>query len=138
MKTNITSVSSAANRLYEEFQEHGNISVAFDFDNTIYDFHNTKLSHIIDCIDLLRKSVLLFDVTIWTCSDTDRHAFIVDYLTRRNVCHNFLINDQLDKYKELNNHSRKPFFSLLLDDRAGLEHSMRVLNSLINKINQQQ
>lgn len=137
MITDISSPIKVAESLLAEYKEHGSLAIAFDFDNTLYDLHKNNLSHINQILDLLEASVGLFDVTIWTCSNEERHIFIQDYLYRtRNIApNNYLINDQKPIYKTLTNGATKPFFSLLLDDRSGLSFTIRVLTYLLNNLN---
>jgi hypothetical protein len=45
---------NSKNRLIEEYKTHGSLVVAFDFDDTVYDFHKKRRLYN-DVIDLLKK-----------------------------------------------------------------------------------
>ena len=114
-------------RLKKEVKTYGKLYIAFDFDNTIFDFHNEG----IDCsrvISILKKAsekghvLILFTVS----SDPERIQFMKLY------CKHFGINIKyINENKELFQGSVKPYYNILLDDRAGLESSIRILEEVI-------
>lgn len=75
--------SNSSARLIEEYQKYGSIVIAYDFDDTVYDFHKkgriyTKVIKLL--IDL--KSINCF-LICWTGQeDTD---FVKSYLTENNI-----------------------------------------------------
>lgn len=99
--------AKSVSRLLNEYEEHGKLYVAFDFDNTIFDYHNTG-GDFSGVISLLKE-----------CSKHCKHFGIaVDY-----------INENL----EIMN-TRKPYYNILLDDRAGLECAFNQLSNVISLI----
>ena len=115
-------------RLLSEYAKYGSIVVAFDFDNTVFDYHKQGL----DCteiIDLLQKlkSINCF-LIVWTAND--------DALFVKNYCETHQI--PFDSINEnppfFTSNSRKIYYNELLDDRAGLRESFDRLSGLYNHI----
>jgi len=132
LRPDYTSIIENADRLKKDYQTHGNLCIAFDYDNTLFDYHGDNPKNLKDCIDLmLRCQKVGLDLVLWTCSEPSRYPSIRTYLATFGIT-DFMINDVPDKYMLLN--SRKIFFSLLLDDRAGLGSAMRTLSILLNSI----
>lgn len=71
-------------RLLEEYKKYGELIVAFDYDNTIFDYHNNGE------LQINQSSVLP--------------------------------------------KSYKPYYNILLDDRAGLEESYEILKYVVDEI----
>lgn len=120
-------------RLLAEYKKYGKLIVAFDYDNTIFDYHNAGGDY--SCvIELLRECARLgFELVLFTCEE--------------DVC------KQNDKSKKVFNllelgpdgelqvnqssvfsKSPKPYYNILLDDRAGLEESYEILKYVIDDI----
>ena len=116
-------------RLLSEYEKYGSIVVAFDFDNTVFDYHKQGL----DCteiIDLLQKlkSINCF-LILWTAND--------DALFVKNYCEtNHILFDSINENPPFfTSKSRKIYYNELLDDRAGLRESFDRLLKLYNHIN---
>ena len=106
--------SNSSNRLLEEYEKYGKLVVAFDFDDTVYDFHK-KGRYYNELIGLLRK---LKDVNCflicWTGQeDTD---FVASYLHDNTIPFD-TINENPPFHKSS---SRKIYANAYLDDRGGL------------------
>ena len=118
-------------RLLKEYRLHGDLIVAYDFDNTVFDYHNRGESYEM-VIDLIRKlsTVKGIELIVWTGSSKDRYDFIRDYLKVNNI--------PFSKINEnpyfFDSSSPKIFYSILLDDRAGLESAYVALVSFLNGI----
>jgi len=114
--------NSSYERLYEEYKKYGSLVVGVDFDNTVYDYHKTGKSYEM-VRQLLRDLVSIGCKTIcWTAQkDID---FVANFLDKNNIPYNGINSNGI----KLDWESRKPFFSALLDDRAGL---LQLYNDLI-------
>lgn len=127
-------IPSLGSRLIKEYKQHGNICVAFDFDNTLYNTHNDRtLDARIVYAQTLARHCLAFglDVVIWTCrNDKD---FIQSFIRSVGINPKTPINVNKAPYTEITK-SIKPFFSVLLDDRSGLEESMQGVHELLSYI----
>ena len=116
------------NRLLKEYQQYGSIVVAFDFDNTVFDYHAQGLdcSEIIDLLQKL-KSINCY-LIIWTASDD--WDFIKDYCQKHHIPYDS-INENPPFFKS---ESQKIYYNELLDDRAGLHESYLRLLKLYNHV----
>ena len=114
-------------RLLNEYSEYGSLIIGVDFDNTLYDYHKKGENY-----EMVRQLVrdlkeIGCQIIIWTASNDLQ---FVEQFCRENNIPNDGINIQGIK---LGWESRKPFFSALLDDRAGLQQVYQELN-LLTKI----
>lgn len=114
-------------RLKKELDTHGKLVIGFDFDNTIFDVHNRGGSYK-EVIDILKQ-----------CKD---HGWILclstaelreDWLQWKvNYCKHFGIEPDYVNESPLLKGTKKPFFNLLLDDRAGLQSAYIILKNVLN------
>lgn len=118
-------------RLLREYREHGTLFVAFDFDNTIFDYHNTGRDFS-DTIALLQKcSQLGFRLIMYTC---DSEPFKLEW--KRQYCTHFGISvwrTNSNPEKSFGE-GAKVYYNILLDDRAGLTEASEILEYVINVI----
>lgn len=108
-------------RLMSEYKQYGNLIVALDFDGTINDYHNEGLEfeRVITLIKACNE--LNFQIVIFTAnSDTE-------YIEKKcsdlgiEICGiNKNLVPMFDK-------SKKIYYNILLDDRAGLESAYYAL-----------
>lgn len=118
------------NRLLEEYEKYGSIIVAYDFDNTVFDYYNKGYTYPL-VIRLLRQCKELgFHLTVFTSCNDDRFPEIRKYLTENNIPFDG-INETPDfiPFK-----GRKVYYNILLDDRAGLTSAYNQLVSVIYTI----
>ena len=115
-------------RLLNDFHKHRNLIVAFDFDNTIYDYHKKGLKFQ-DVISLLNEcSELGFTMILFTANeDKEKLEFCKKY------CADWGIRiDYINESPIMN--TRKPYYNILLDDRAGLESAYKILKTVVTII----
>lgn len=121
---------NCVDRLFDEWQKYGSLIVAYDYDNTVYDYYKRGYSYQ-QVIELLRECKRMgFHLTVFTSCNDDRFHEIRQYLTDYNIPFN-AINETPDfiPFK-----GRKVYFNILLDDRAGLSSAYHQLWTLIYKI----
>jgi trehalose-6-phosphatase len=115
-------------RLLREYKQHNSIAVAVDFDNTIYDYHQSGM----DCseiVDLLQNlHAIGCYIILWTCSEEE--DFIKKYCETQQIPY-AAINENPPFFK---GNSRKIYYNELLDDRAGLRESFDRLTRLYDEI----
>lgn len=101
-------------RLINEYKKYGSLVVGFDFDGTVFDYHQTGASYE-NVRQLLRDlKEIGCKLICWTAqSDLE---FVMNFLNENNIPFDGINTNGIP----LNWESRKPFFSALLDDRAGL------------------
>lgn len=120
--------ANARQRLLEEYKKYGSLVVAFDFDDTVYDFHNKGRSYT-HVVELLRKlkSKNCF-LICWT--GQDNLDFVAEYLEQHDIPFD-RINENLPFNQSA---SRKIYANAYLDDRAGLLQVYEELQYSIQKI----
>jgi len=120
-------------RLMKEYHKHNNLIVAFDFDNTVFDYHNDggDYSDIIDILDLCHQ--LKFTLVLYTCeTSTKKLAWKINWCKE----HMGFKPDYVNSSPVLNNitSNGKIYYNILLDDRAGLNEAYSILVHVISNI----
>lgn len=124
-------------RLYADYQKYDTLYIAFDFDNTIWDYDKFKSNYanIYDAVhwnvvEVLKKAKKAgMKLILWTSCPTPE-----DEILKTNLCSVWGIKPDYINWSPLSPNAIKPHFNLLIDDRAGLESSIYVLMELIKKI----
>ncbi len=115
-------------RLLDEYNKYSTLVVAFDFDDTVFDFHKKGRIYY-DVIKLLQdlKAINCY-LICWTGQEDER--FVREYLNENNIPFDSL-NDNPPFYKSS---SRKVYANAYLDDRAGLKQVFDELSKLVTII----
>jgi hypothetical protein len=115
------------NRLLAEYRLHKRLIVAVDFDDTVFDFHKAGYQYEAVLRLLRRCTALGFYITLFTCSDPSEYARQIAYLLDYGV----LVTSVNENPVQLpfGNHG-KPYYNILLDDRAGLCAAYQTLESV--------
>jgi hydroxymethylpyrimidine pyrophosphatase-like HAD family hydrolase len=101
-------------RLISEYKKYGSLTIGVDFDGTLYDYHGTGASYE-QVRQLLRDlKEIGCKIICWTANND--LEFVNKFLKDNNIPFDGINTDGI----KLGWDSRKPFFSALLDDRAGL------------------
>ena len=117
----------AINRLKKEYLQHKKLIIGFDFDNTIYDYHEENLE-LTPIINLLKRcSKLKFIMCLYTI---DNNLYFKRTHTRM-----LGINIDYVNTSPVILGNGKPYFNILLDDRAGLSASYNILLTTLNELN---
>ena len=117
----------AINRLKKEYLQHKKLIIGFDFDNTIYDYHKENLE-LTPIINLLKRcSKLKFIMCLYTI---DNNLYFKRTHTRM-----LGINIDYVNTSPVILGNGKPYFNILLDDRAGLSASYNILLTTLNELN---
>lgn len=122
--------SGSFSRLCKELDTHKKLVIGFDFDNTIFDVHNRggDYSQVIKVLQECKK--LGWTLCLYTAElREDWLKWKVDY------CKHFGIEPDYVNESPLIKRTKKPFFNLLLDDRAGLEEAYTLLVNVIDYAN---
>jgi len=111
-------------RLYEEYKKYGSLAIGVDFDNTIFDYHNKgyNCSTVIDLV--IRAQRLGNKIHIFTANPD--HDKVKAHCEAEGI-----IIEGINTGFDLGWESRKPFYNLLLDDRAGLISAVEDLSQLV-------
>lgn len=119
-------------RLLKEYNQYKSLVIAYDLDNTLYDYHKKGETYTM-VMDLLRDLKGIGCYMICFTANSDR-SFILDYLSSNNIPFDS-INENPPFFKS---QERKIYFNALLDDRAGLRQVYSELNLLTTIIKQEQ
>ena len=113
-------------RLLEEYKRYKTLIIGFDFDNTIFDYHNNDGDYS-EIIDLLKEcKALNFNLCLYTIAD--RLDWKYKVCCRLGIKPDY-INESPIVFEDGGN---KPYFNILLDDRAGLESSYNILKNVVD------
>jgi hypothetical protein len=117
-------------RLVKEIEKYGKLVIGFDFDNTIFDVHNSGGNYK-DIIDILKKCKDRgWTLCLYTAEPNEEWLkWKIEY------CKHFGIEPDYVNESPLLPGTKKPFFSILLDDRAGLQSAYYILNTVLNYAN---
>lgn len=115
-------------RLIDEYRLHKNLVIAFDFDNTIYDFHGN--GDTFPRVVKLLKDCSDFGLTMVCYTGNSDEALI------RFECDYYGIRIDYINESPIKAPSKphKPYFSILLDDRCGLRSTVEDLNTALEEL----
>lgn len=115
-------------RLENEFKKYRKLIIAYDFDDTVYDFHNTGKTFW-NLISILQRWRKYSELIVFTGCEESQHKKIESYLTENEIPFDSINGDSVVK-----TNSRKIYYNVLLDDRAGISVAYNCLLRLIEKI----
>ena len=117
-------------RLVKEWVTHRSLIIAYDYDNTVFDYHNLgyEFKNIISILRECKKYGCKF--IVFSCSPSERHSEMISYLTENEIPFD-TINENIVK---LHGGQGKVFYNILLDDRAGLKSAYSILNAALTVI----
>lgn len=124
-------------RLLEEYKKYGKLIVAFDYDNTIFDYHNKRGDY--SCvINLLRHCTRLgFEMILFSTEESEDKLIEKQVKCVNMRIGNLIMDDMIIPPfigSRLFPNSKKPYYNILLDDRAGLEESYEILKYVVDEI----
>ena len=119
-------------RLLEEYKKYNGLVIGCDFDSTLFDYHKKGTTYNM-VIELLRELQQLggIKIVIWTAAE-DLNK-VEKYLLENNIPFDGINSGGIKLPWE----SKKPFFSVLIDDRAGLIQVYSELKLLVEIINKE-
>lgn len=118
-------------RLKADYLEHKSLFVAFDYDNTVFDYHSKGIDYS-EIIKLLQECKALgFTMILFTGNEGDKLDVILQDCKDRNIPVDLVNENPLMK-------TRKPYYNILLDDRAGLIEAFHLLKKLTDAIQSKQ
>ena len=120
--------NASLNRLVDEYEKYGSLVIGFDFDGTVNDFHQKgwRYYHVIDLLRDLKS--INCKLICWTAyHDLE---YVRQYLESAMIPFDGINEEGIN----LGYKTQKPFFSALLDDRAGLLQVYTELSTLVKII----
>ena len=115
-------------RLYKEYKKYGSLVIAYDFDNTVFDFHKKGTTYN-QVIWLLQELKRIGCICICFTANEDEQ-FVKEYCKLWNIPLDKL-NENHDFFKSK---SKKIYYNAFLDDRAGLQQVYQELSLLVTLI----
>lgn len=132
MKDRYFWVKEQIDRLVTEWKKYGSLIVAYDFDNTVFDYHNTGDTFEAVIAQLKTLGHMGCKMICFTSCDESRYPQIRRYLTDNGIpCHGINIDSESVPFK-----GRKIYYNVFYDDRAGLGQVHDVMTEVINQIRQ--
>ena len=119
-------------RLIKEWVEHDGIIIAFDFDNTVFDYHGEGYTYF-HVINLLKEAKEMgCTLILYTSCAEEKQDEMKKYLKENNIYPDYV--NQTPDYIPFGHDGSKIYYNLFLDDRAGLGSAVHVLEETIKAI----
>lgn len=113
----------ATTRLIQEFEAHNGLIIGVDFDDTIYDFHQRGfIEDITKVVELLKDLQNNFGCTLCVWSANRDESHVKAEWDRLGLRIDYYNESPMKKFNP-----SKPYFNVLLDDRAGLDSTFKQL-----------
>lgn len=118
---------NAIERLIADYNKHGHLIVAYDFDETVYPWDGGSCDQVIELLQVCSK-IPTIDMVVFTCRGPSERQMVEDYLNSKDIRHD-AINENVDRVKSEFGDGRdsKVLYSIFLDDRAGLSAAYETL-----------
>lgn len=118
----------AIERLKKEYREHNNLVIGFDFDDTVFSYQdNVDIEEVLELIRRCKKIGLT--LCLWsTCVRPHEIKYKIE------LCKHLGIEADYVNESPLFKGSTKPYFNILLDDRAGLCSAYLILTTVLDEL----
>jgi len=117
-------------KLIEAYEKHGQIIVGVDFDNTVFPLDDSRSEYCCNVVDMLRsiESVSLFCLyTVSSDQEIIYKKFIMEH-------HYDISIKYVNESPIILGNGAKPYFNILLDDKAGLNEAIEILKEFKNHL----
>jgi len=125
------STDFAAERLFNEYQQHKKLIIAIDYDDSIFDFHKKGYTYPKITEILLKCQELGFYICIFTGSPPEKYDSIHEYMANLGIKIHTINKNPFPL--PFGNHG-KMYYNILLDDRGGLGQAYEILSKVLDKI----
>ena len=115
-------------RLRNEYKKYGQLIIAYDFDYTVHSYREETWTYEF-VMTLLREWRPYAKFVVFTASPITRYAYIKTYLKTHNLPYDKVNEEVFERQR-----SRKIYYNVFLDDRAGLGETAEILTELLNEI----
>lgn len=120
-------------KLIEAFKKHKNIIIGVDFDDTIFPFD--KSDYVVDrcklVVKLLQELKEVSTICLFSVADKQSLVYKEHIMDLYGIKPMFINESLIKKWGECN----KPYFNILLDDKAGLNEAIEILKEFKQEIN---
>lgn len=115
-------------RLKDYVLQHGKLIVAYDFDDTVYDYHKRGSSYP-KVIQLLKRCANLgWYMIVYTGAGRERYESIKSYLNDEDIPYHCINQPVLTASQDKGS---KIYYNIMLDDKAGLYSAYQALNQTV-------
>lgn len=128
MKDRYMEYEESLERLVDVYREHKSLFVAFDFDLTVFDFHEKGDTHVAIEHILWRAKEAGCQLILFTCREGDDLEWASHYCKEKGYEPDFVNENPIMN-------TRKPYYNILLDDKAGLGEAYTLLNETLDHFN---
>lgn len=118
-------------RLLDWHARFGRIIVAYDFDNTVYDYHGRGHDYG-EVIELIRRAKREAGVYLIVFTGNENTRFVRTFLAEHDIPY-----DAINEQAPFAAPARKIYYNLLLDDAAGLASACGYLESYLEALSNQ-
>lgn len=128
MQDRYLDLNESVKRLVADYKKHNNLFVAFDFDNTVFDYFGTGETY--PKLEVLLRFLKSkgFKLILFTGNEGEKLQGIVRYCKEHGYEPDFVNESPVMK-------TTKPYYNILLDDRAGLNDAYQTLVLTLNILN---
>lgn len=112
-----------------ELKKYGKLIIAFDFDYTVHNYREEDNFAYDVVMQLLRDWRPYAHFVVFTASPEERYPYIKNYLKENNIPYDKINEDILER-----NYTRKIYYNVFLDDRAGLGETVEILTEILEEI----
>ena len=112
-----------------ELEKYGKLIIAFDFDYTVHNYREEDNFAYDVVMQLLRDWRPYAHFIVFTASPEERYPYIKNYLKENNIPYDKINEDILER-----NYTRKIYYNVFLDDRAGLGETVEILTEILEEI----
>jgi hypothetical protein len=120
-------------RLMKEYRTHGKPILALDFDDTVFDYHKQGYDPR-DVLQRVREAQYRgFYIMLFTAAPPESYSGQVSYLADHGITVDSINSNPVWLPFGKNG---KPYYNILLDDRAGLGQSVGILTEVLRLIAQ--
>jgi len=116
-------------RWKNELEKYGKLIIAFDFDYTVHNYREEDNFAYDVVMQLLRDWRPYAHFVVFTASPEERYPYIKNYLEKNNIPYDKINEDILER-----NYTRKIYYNVFLDDRAGLGETVEILTEILEEI----
>lgn len=115
-------------RLRTELKKYGRLIIAYDFDYTLHSYRDESYTYEF-ISQLIRDWRPYAKFIVFTASTITRYPYIRTYLESRGIPYD-TINEEIFERQR----TRKLYYNIFLDDRAGLRETALILKDLLEEI----
>ena len=122
---------ACSDRLYADYLKHGNLIIAIDFDDTVFDYKENghTFEEIIELIKQAQDQNHI--LVMYSACKKERFPFIIDHMRKLGI---EVAAVNANPFSMEYGNDGKIYYNILLDDKAGLGQAMMILRTTLNRI----